>query len=507
MTIGRLEPMWPRRLLAEILGTFALVFVAAGADTMAEVSGGAISVAARAVAPGLMVGALIYAISDASGAHFNPAVSLAFALKGLFPVSWLAPYWVAQLAGALAAAIVLAVLFGPALAAGVSTPHVTAATALAIEALLSAILVTVILGTADRARIVGPNAAIAVGGTIALCGLIALPIEGASMNPARSIGPAVVAGRLADLWIYVLGPIVGAVLATVATTALHGAGTSGRAVHRGGARRVGPMNPSQASRSAQPRATNEPAPVSARSEVGRWFGRGLGLSAGALVVIAIAAGFLVAWRVLLLVFLAVLVGSALEPVVGRLRARLPRGLSILVVYVLFFAFAAVVGLVVIPSSLSQANELATAMPGLFDRAEAWAAGVQPEAMSANLRSIIEAARGALASGPPSAVRRRRGRAHRCRRPGLGRHDLRPDLLLDDRACPAPALRPEPPAGGPARRRAQHVERHRAPTRWLGPRPAVLMVAIGTMTGLACWLFGLPSPLLLGLLAGVAESCR
>src|SRR6478672_3731928 len=107
MTIGRLEPMWPRRLLAEILGTFALVFVAAGADTMAEVSGGAISVAARAVAPGLMVGALIYAISDASGAHFNPVVSLAFALKGLFPASWLAPYWVAQLAGALAAAIVL----------------------------------------------------------------------------------------------------------------------------------------------------------------------------------------------------------------------------------------------------------------------------------------------------------------------------------------------------------------------------------------------------------------
>jgi len=226
MTIGRLEPMWPRRLLAEILGTFALVFVAAGADTMAEVSGGAISVAARAVAPGLMVGALIYAISDASGAHFNPVVSLAFALKGLFPVAWLAPYWVAQLAGALAAAIVLAVLFGQALAAGVSTPHVTAATALAIEALLSAILVTVILGTADRARIVGPNAAIAVGGTIALCGLIALPIEGASMNPARSIGPAVVAGRLADLWIYVLGPIAGAVLATVVTTALHGAGTA-----------------------------------------------------------------------------------------------------------------------------------------------------------------------------------------------------------------------------------------------------------------------------------------
>ncbi len=224
MTTAPVEPMWTRRLLAEVLGTFALVFVAAGADTMAEVSGGAISVAARAVAPGLMVAALIYAISDASGAHFNPVVSLAFALKRLFPVSWLAPYWVAQLTGALVAAIVLQVLFGVALVAGVSTPHVATPTALAIETLLSAILVTVILGTADRARIVGPNAAIAVGGTIALCGLIALPIEGASMNPARSIGPAVVTGRLGDLWIYVLGPIVGALLATVAMTALHGAG-------------------------------------------------------------------------------------------------------------------------------------------------------------------------------------------------------------------------------------------------------------------------------------------
>lgn len=264
------------------------------------------------------------------------------------------------------------------------------------------------------------------------------------------------------------------------------------------------MSPSQAPRSATPRVTDKPPPVSARSEVGRWFGRGLGLSAGALVVIAIAAGFLVAWRVLLLVFLAVLVGSALEPVVGRLRARLPRGLSILVVYVLFFAFAAVVGLVVIPSSLNQANELATAMPGLFDRAEAWAAGVQPEAMSANLRSIIEAARGALAAGPPSASDAVAA--------GLTVADVLVSVAttfaliyfwMTERARLqrfALSLLPADRRGG-ARSTWNDIELRLGG--WARGQ-LVLMVAIGTMTGIACWVFGLPSPLLLGLLAGVAE---
>src|SRR5512138_583731 len=113
------EPPWPKRLTAEAFGTFALVFVAAGADTMATASGGQVSPAARAVAPALMVAALIYAIGDASGAHFNPAVSLAFALKRLLPVRWLVPYWVAQLVGAVAAAAVLSTLFGEAARAGI----------------------------------------------------------------------------------------------------------------------------------------------------------------------------------------------------------------------------------------------------------------------------------------------------------------------------------------------------------------------------------------------------
>ena len=214
--------VWTRRVLSESFGTFALTFVAAGADAAGSLSGGEVGPAARAVAPALLVMAMIYALGDVSGAHFNPAVSLAFAVRGLLPASWLARYWGAQLAGALAAAVVLDGLFGSAADAGVSAPHVDSGVALAIEAMLTWFLITVILGTADRHQIIGPNAALAVGGTIALCGLIALPIEGASMNPARSFGPALVAMNVGDLWIYWLGPAIGALLAVGLTRALHG---------------------------------------------------------------------------------------------------------------------------------------------------------------------------------------------------------------------------------------------------------------------------------------------
>jgi aquaporin Z len=213
---------WPRRIAAETFGTFALVFVAVGADTMAVVSGGRVSDAARAIAPALMVAATIYAIGDVAGAHLNPVASLAFALKRLIPVSWLLPYWASQLAGALLAALLVRGLFGDLVRAGVSTPHVPDGTALAIEAVLTLLLVTVILGTADRNRIVGPDAALAVGATIALAGLIALPIEGASMNPARSLGPALVAGDLEHVWIYIVGPVVGGLVAVLVTRFLHG---------------------------------------------------------------------------------------------------------------------------------------------------------------------------------------------------------------------------------------------------------------------------------------------
>jgi MIP family channel proteins len=218
---ARLEPPWPRRLGAEVFGTYALVFAAAGADVMASVIGD-MSPAARAVAPALMVAALIYAIGDVSGAHFNPAVTLAFVLKRLLPARWLGPYWFAQAVGALLAAAVLAILFPGALPAGVTRPHVPTTTAFTVEVILTSFLIVVVLGTADRHRVVGPNAALAVGATIAMCGLIALPVDGASMNPARSLGPAIVAGELEEAWIYVVGPVVGAVLAAGLAWFLHG---------------------------------------------------------------------------------------------------------------------------------------------------------------------------------------------------------------------------------------------------------------------------------------------
>lgn len=214
---------WPRRLTAEAFGTFALVFAAAGGEVMAAASHGSVGAAARAIAPALIVAALIYSVGDTSGAHFNPAVTLAFAIKRLVPASWLVPYWVAQIFGAALAAAALRAVFGAAIDAGVSRPKLVDPTsAVVLEAILTLFLVTVILGTADRFRVVGPNAALAVGATIALGGLIALPIEGASMNPARSLGPALVAGQLTDLWVYIAGPALGAIAAVGLTTFLHG---------------------------------------------------------------------------------------------------------------------------------------------------------------------------------------------------------------------------------------------------------------------------------------------
>ena len=211
-----------RRLVAELLGAFALTAVAAGGDVAGQLTGGEVTAMARAIAPGLLVMALIYSIGDVSGLHINPAVTLGFSLKRLFPARWLPSYWIAQLAGATLAGLGLVVLFGSSTAhAGVSTPHVDPWVAVGIEVFLSWLLVSVILGTADRAHLVGPNAALAVGGTIIMCGLIALPLTGASMNPARSTGPAVATLDLANLWIYLLSPIVGALLAVGFMDYLH----------------------------------------------------------------------------------------------------------------------------------------------------------------------------------------------------------------------------------------------------------------------------------------------
>jgi aquaporin Z len=213
----------PKRLLTELVGAFGLTAVASIGDVAGFLTGGEVSPAARALAPGFFVMAMIYAIGDVSGLHINPAVTLGFTVKRLFPARWLPSYWIVQLAGALIAGLLVVTLFGhePATHA-VTQPHgIDPWVALALEVFLTWALVTVILGTADRAHLVGPNAALAVGATIALCGLIALPLQGASMNPARSTGPAVATGDISSLWIYWLGPMIGALIAVAFMAVAH----------------------------------------------------------------------------------------------------------------------------------------------------------------------------------------------------------------------------------------------------------------------------------------------
>jgi MIP family channel proteins len=216
-------PDLPRQMIAEIVGTFCLTFVAAGGEVIASIAGDdQVTQAARAVAPGLTVMAMIYAMSDVSGAHFNPAVTLSFALRGGFPWTRVPFYWAAEFAGAIIAALVLLATFGDTADLGTTFPHHGVGASLVMEIILTSILISVILGTATRKGTIGTQAAIAVGGTIALCGLFAAPISGASMNPARSLGPALVSGALHDSWIYLVGPLLGACIATGITWALRG---------------------------------------------------------------------------------------------------------------------------------------------------------------------------------------------------------------------------------------------------------------------------------------------
>ncbi len=204
-----------RRLFSEVLGTFLLVVVAAGAPVVDAVSHGQVPLDAQVVAPGLMVMAIIYFMGMVSGAHLNPAVTLSFAVRGNFPWGRVPGYILAQLTGATAASLLLRALFGTVghLGATLPGPGISSGTALVVEALLTLGLVSVILGTASGARNVGANAALAVGGYVALAGLWAAPISGASMNPARSFGPELLAGDWTSWWAYIAGPIAGGLLA------------------------------------------------------------------------------------------------------------------------------------------------------------------------------------------------------------------------------------------------------------------------------------------------------
>ncbi len=213
-----------RRVLAELLGTFVLVFVAAGAPAIAAHTGAPISREAAVAAPGLVVMGLIYAFGDVSGMHINPAVTFGFALRGVFSWRRVPAYVAAQLGGAVFAALLLRSLVGIAGNLGATTlgNSVTDWQAVVTEITLTAVLMSVILGTAHGSKIVGHNGALAVGGWVAAAGLFASPLTGASMNPARSFTPDL--GRL-DLgaeWVYVAGPLAGAVIAVAVSWLLHG---------------------------------------------------------------------------------------------------------------------------------------------------------------------------------------------------------------------------------------------------------------------------------------------
>jgi aquaporin Z len=213
-----------RRLFSELLGTFMLVLVAAGGGILH--AQGKISLAAAVVAPGLMVMAIILFMGAVSGAHLNPAVSLAFAARGDFPWKRVPGYIVVQLLGATLACLFVLAVFGNIEHLGATLPGPGYADwqALLMEIVLTGVLVSVILGTASAAQNVGAIAALGVGGYIALAGLWSAPVSGTSMNPARSFGPALVSGDWTAYWAYVVGPLTGAAIAVAFASILRGRG-------------------------------------------------------------------------------------------------------------------------------------------------------------------------------------------------------------------------------------------------------------------------------------------
>jgi len=216
-----------RRLFSELLGTFFLVLVAVGGGMVnARFGGNAVPYGAKVVAPALMVAAIILFMGTVSGAHLNPAVSCAFALRGDFPWRRVPAYVVAQFLGAILATLLLWGLIGKQGSAGLTLPGsgISTTTAMLWELVLTTGLVSVILGTASGAQQIGTLAAVGVGSYIALAGLWGSPVSGASMNPARSLGPALVLGDWTSWWAYLVGPVAGGVLAVGIAYVLRGRG-------------------------------------------------------------------------------------------------------------------------------------------------------------------------------------------------------------------------------------------------------------------------------------------
>jgi aquaporin Z len=226
-----------RRLFSELLGTFFLVLVAVGGGMVSARFGGVVPYGAKVVAPALMVMAVILFMGAVGGAHLNPAVSIAFALRGNFPWRRVPAYIVAQFVGAALATLLLWALVGKQGSAGLTLPGpgISTGTAMVWELVLTVGLVSTILGTASGAQNLGPLAALGVSGYIALAGLWGSPVSGASMNPARSLAPALVLNDWTSWWAYLLGPILGALIAVGIAYVLRGpgGGESGTAAAQG----------------------------------------------------------------------------------------------------------------------------------------------------------------------------------------------------------------------------------------------------------------------------------
>lgn len=217
------RPALARRALAEALATFALVFAGCGAIVADSQRGQALGTVGIAAVFGLIILAMVYATGHLSGAHINPAVTVAFVATRHFPIRDAAAYIPAQLTGAVAGAFALRLTWdGTPAALGATVPTVDVGSAVTYELVLTALLMFVIVAVATDTRAVGAAAAIAIGATVGLDALFGGPVTGASMNPARSFGPALVANEWHDFWIYVVGPLAGALLGAVVYQAIRG---------------------------------------------------------------------------------------------------------------------------------------------------------------------------------------------------------------------------------------------------------------------------------------------
>ncbi len=202
-----------RNYVAELIGTFALVFCGTGAIVIDQQSGGVVTHVGVAITFGLIIMSMIYSLGNISGAHLNPAVSIAFTISGRFPLNRLPGYVISQLSGALLASFTLKYLFASSQFLGATIPMGTDMQSFILEAILTFFLMLVIMSVANGSKEQGMFAGLAIGAVVGLEAMFAGPICGASMNPARSIAPAIASGHLEHLWIYVVAPVMGAVLA------------------------------------------------------------------------------------------------------------------------------------------------------------------------------------------------------------------------------------------------------------------------------------------------------